>query len=1175
MAWASWEGSAMRVTFNTFNLKNLDNLNKSLNKLSEANEQVTKGRTLLAPEDDPVRYAKAMSQQNMLDESDQFKRNAENSLIWLDNETNELTSAYDIVNKAKNEHALAGLNLSLNSDNRKILSQEIDSLISSLINNGNAKYMGKYIFAGMETETQPFQEGGQEIKLISSSAPGYELINKNVFSDINELESGYYDLSVVKENDTLHISLKNDNGKSVNVDSGGTDESGSAGNVVTNVLSTEYIAEEVVDTGLGVAIKLPEEVVSTDIRFYYAAGDGVSYKGDDSLIKDDIGYRNELTLNIPGREAFMDTFKSYKSPGVSTVNGVAIDGASILTDLDNVNISSGDSIEFSGLDHSGLVIGSAKATSKKIVDLNFTGLPEKQREITISYANHEYNLLARDAPYIDITGLVADLNTQLDEIGLGSELAVRNDGDRLLFATLRGGNTVKFAINGSDNNKLGFNKTPVVATGKNTVFDIGDFNDPENIILDPLEINFKMDFDSNKKTLLTINGNTFEIRPDLDNDGKINPKEIDTAIQKEMDKINPSLKHICNVTVEDGKGGDYNVNIQLSNINYDDQTYLSASFKDSRGHDDHAVEFAEKGSYPVNKDVRAKDLTDFISNLFNDEVDASFNNGKLIVKDKRAGNSELLLKINENNEGIERYVNKDIRILGSYSGVVDNVYDIEVNNKKLTVTDQGGFKVIDRMDLRDYRGETIDLNNGLSVVLQDTGDTSVKINVREGGKLDFGDLILTEDGASNVDTFRSLKNLSDAMKFNIPRGGIGEPSAWKDEEFQSSNPFFDGKFRGNYNDLWKFEIAGDQDKNTFFLQNELKYTVTGVVNEEMINSGDKLDFDIVVQSSKYNDPEVINIDDEFTSVQELLDKINDELAGYKSYAVYDDHRIKVVSPGNNQISLYGREKDTSEILGFTDAEGDNLKITVLASGAPSLLNLSETGEIERTLNIKIYDDDVWTENKVTVQAKDYGSVEKIADELNSSDLLPKELEAKIVDGRLTFTHDGPVKGMIIEAEDYNNKLGFLKAGDVLKIKVSDANNKLVNYAKLDTAGESVHIKDGVALGFDSGELHLNNNFTTTVGSGIDYEMDVLAKAEKQLLKQLTIVGTRQNVVDSSVNFHSLINEANQGFKTNSLGSGQNDMVRAITDLNQAQQAYQAGLSAAVQSNQLSILDFLG
>ena len=95
-----------------------------------------------------------------------------------------------------------------------------------------------------------------------------------------------------------------------------------------------------------------------------------------------------------------------------------------------------------------------------------------------------------------------------------------------------------------------------------------------------------------------------------------------------------------------------------------------------------------------------------------------------------------------------------------------------------------------------------------------------------------------------------------------------------------------------------------------------------------------------------------------------------------------------------------------------------------------------------------------------------------------------------------------------------------------------------------------------------------------VGSGVGYEADLLKAAEKQLLEQMTVIGTRQNVVDSTINFHSMLSETNEGFKASSMGSRQIDITKVITDFNRAQQAYQAGLTTSTQAGQLSILDFL-
>jgi len=62
--------------------------------------------------------------------------------------------------------------------------------------------------------------------------------------------------------------------------------------------------------------------------------------------------------------------------------------------------------------------------------------------------------------------LVDDLNAQLDILGLSEELEFRNDGERLLVTTKRGGNAVYLSVYGTKGGLLGFKDENIEAYGK-------------------------------------------------------------------------------------------------------------------------------------------------------------------------------------------------------------------------------------------------------------------------------------------------------------------------------------------------------------------------------------------------------------------------------------------------------------------------------------------------------------------------------------------------------------------------------------------------------------------------------------------------------------------------------------------------------------------------------------
>ena len=1162
----------MRVTFNTFNYKNLDNINRDLNSLMDANEKVSKGRTLLNPETDPVRYSNAVNTQRTINESKQFTRNAENSIFWIDNSTSEINGVHNILSSVRYDKMVQALNASQSGESRAVMAKEIDAALEQVYAHSNAKYNDKYIFAGSKTNEQPFVKGERDISVLSNNG-NFEIITSKVYKDMNELAEGYYTASIDKTNNGAKLILKDQNGKSINIDSNGSDESGLSNNYIAKELIGPYKDTNVINTGVGISIKLPENFDSGDIKFYYKPGYKVSYNGDNREIVNDIGYHQELTLNTPGNDIFLAANKTLESSNVILENGMPANYKTSFLNIDNSRVTPGDSIYIHGTDHSGLTIGAATINSPLNAKLDLTNTKAEDRTITIGYGDYVYEITAEDVAYTNITELIDDLNEKLDRLGLSEELEFRDNGEKLLITTKKGGNAVYLGAKGTKSSLLGFTDEEIKSYGKDISYEIGDKNNVDNAILEPLSINMKMAFEAGKKTTININGNNIEVDPDLDGDGKIDEQEVEESIKKALDKIDNSLKFTYNINVEKDRRDYYNVNISLRNTNYDRQTHLSLSFIDSKNNEDYEVKFYRQNNYPLNLNDNIGSFTNYLNDLLGDSANVALNNGKLVIEDKRGGISNLDAKLLEKNEGVNQFLNPNIQIIGSYTGNVDSSLDITIRNNKLNVKDSMGRNIINNLDLKNYNGEYIPIGNGLALLIKDTSNTHLNVHLNDGNKLDFGDMQKIVEGGGE-DVFFILQNLKDALEYNIPEYGISEPSAWKSEKYKSeAKPFLDGDFKGNYNDKWIFRTKENEGLNKFYLQQSLNYKLTGRVDEAAFDGRKRdIDFDIIIKDGN-KDPEIIHVDDQFASIDEVVNKMNESLVNYNSVAYYENGHITVQTPGNTNIAIFATENNAARILGFSNENDNDLKKTIISSENTEL-HLSNKSDEERTIILDIMKNNGIENYTITLEQKDYNSIDEIVDYINTLEDLPNNIEATNIDGRLAFTFSGRLDGLLAESASDKEYSGFKRIGDTLKLDITNDKGEKINELEIDTAGKNFMVADGVTIGFDEGVIHADDSFSATVGSGIRYELDKLSSVDNRLLTTLTELGTKRNRIDATINFNDILSENNEDIKATQLGSRPVDAVASATELQRAAQAYQAALASTTMNNQLSILNFL-
>ncbi|MGC8925366.1 MAG: hypothetical protein ACP5LO_04990 [Calditerrivibrio sp.] len=1140
----------MRVTFNMLSLKYLNNLGNSLEKVTIANDKVTKGRNLINPENDVVFYASAINVQRTIDEGQQFSRNAENAISWLSNYDNELQRAFDIIRNAKSEYAVAGANDSQNATSRKALAGDVANMLKSLIDVGNANYFGRYFFAGYKTDTKPFAADSRAISAvkINGNVNGADVIKRDVFADLPELKEGSYSVSVISMGDYAEISLKNANGENVIIDSNGSDESAKNGNFAGTSIKIKYKPGEVVNLGVGVAVKLPEVNSSFNATFYYKPGDDINYFGDDGQITTKIGYQQDVTINFTGKEVFTEVERILKGTRFNTIKGLAITETTKFSEIQDANVSLADSIEISGTDHNGLKIGTAKITGVDNVDLNFTKYNSAQRTLSIVYANRNYSVTLDSRSYTDLNDVIFSINRELESQGLGEEIKAVMDGDKIMLATTRAGNAVKLKITASDGNPFGMAIGSIEASGKDTTFDFGYDN-----FSDSLSVSFT--------SVVT----TSAITVNLDNHQISIPASAGRTLTDVANQLNNQLpsdiKFLYNFKVDGG-----NLVAEKLNMNFSNNTILTVRLDDGTNNVYKSATPRNNG-YPYAPEKNISDLLKFIEDLYDNTVDAKLNNGYLEVADKRGGTSRLSIKLIPSNSGIGYpEVDQNVVLQGRYNGGLDDDWYISTFTAPgtITVKDKNGITIKDiTIDPSTYKGEPIDLGYGVNIILPDISiPSSFKVSLKASSSLSFGDMNILQEG-KNVNTFRSLKNLYNALNLNIPKEGIGAPSAWRDENFISTlKPYLGGTFRGNYNDEWKYEVLSQDQKTSFYLQKELTTST-----KNTIDATTQASFDILVKGA---DNSMTRVTFSNVNISNIVNVINTDttLANLGVKAELVDNRLVLRSgSGLQEIEINPSDSASATALG--------LQQNIVYSKTTPNLNLANSTDLQRTLQFSYYDGTNWNNADITVQKRDYTSLDDLISEINNkiTALTPTpSIVAQNLDNQLVFNYTG-LNNMIVSG-DHQGTLGFFKKGDEIKIKITNSKGDLVNELKFDTANQTKFVADGVKLSFDAGTAYATDSFTSTVGSGINYEIGILDKAENQINEKLTMAGTRKNRADAVVNFQATVKTVAEDIKSKYLGSRGEDATKAITEFQLAQQAYQAALATASKIMQLSILDYI-
>jgi flagellar hook-associated protein 3 FlgL len=150
--------SAGRITEAMTGRRLLADLNASTSAVSKYQRQISSGRRMEKPSDDPLATYNAMRLRSELQGIVNDQRSISDAKGWLDTTEASLNEINEVVQHAR-ELALQGSNGTMAQADRDKLADEVDQLIQTAKSAANAQYAGRYVFSGTKTDTVPYLQG--------------------------------------------------------------------------------------------------------------------------------------------------------------------------------------------------------------------------------------------------------------------------------------------------------------------------------------------------------------------------------------------------------------------------------------------------------------------------------------------------------------------------------------------------------------------------------------------------------------------------------------------------------------------------------------------------------------------------------------------------------------------------------------------------------------------------------------------------------------------------------------------------------------------------------------------------------------------------------------------------------------------------------------------------------
>ena len=151
--------TAFRITQQAVATRTTANLQFALSRLAKTQDQLSSGRLISRPSDNPVGTVSALRLRADIRQTEQHVRNADDGLGWLSSADQMLTSGLNQVRRAR-ELAVMGLNGSYGQPEREALALEVEGLRDSLLGIANTQHMGRPLFGGTTQTTRPYAPDG-------------------------------------------------------------------------------------------------------------------------------------------------------------------------------------------------------------------------------------------------------------------------------------------------------------------------------------------------------------------------------------------------------------------------------------------------------------------------------------------------------------------------------------------------------------------------------------------------------------------------------------------------------------------------------------------------------------------------------------------------------------------------------------------------------------------------------------------------------------------------------------------------------------------------------------------------------------------------------------------------------------------------------------------------------
>jgi flagellar hook-associated protein 3 FlgL len=139
----------------------LNDLNASLGSLTRTTDELSSGKKILEPSDNPYGASQVIDLQSQLEGLSSYESNAQDGISWENTASTAMSSMGQAAQRVR-ELLVQGANGTYNQSDLETMALQVEQLTEGVKQDANTEYAGQYLFSGTATTTAPYEQGTED-----------------------------------------------------------------------------------------------------------------------------------------------------------------------------------------------------------------------------------------------------------------------------------------------------------------------------------------------------------------------------------------------------------------------------------------------------------------------------------------------------------------------------------------------------------------------------------------------------------------------------------------------------------------------------------------------------------------------------------------------------------------------------------------------------------------------------------------------------------------------------------------------------------------------------------------------------------------------------------------------------------------------------------------------------